>query len=627
MRATIMTMAMLTGIAAAAQPQYDNWYFGQFSAVDMGATTPTLLPNGAMSTAEGVASISDAGGALLFYTNGVSVWDRTHAQMPNGFGLFGQSSSSQSVLAVPDPGDTMRYYLFTTPALMGEGGQLYSGLSYSIVDMRLNNELGDVVLKNVPLVPMVTEKLTATRHANGRDAWVVVHTWNTATYYAYPVTCAGVGTPVVSTAGRVMDSGITISGFGAIGCMQFNPAGNALAATWGAYDPVGAGVQACVDLVWFDNSTGQFTDGFSDTHAAPPANHYGYGVCFSASGQRLYTTDNGGVATAPEHRVWQYDMNTASPELSETVVLSTGADVDLGTLQRASDGRIYIACSHTSFLGRIDQPEALGTACGVTLNAVDLGVPCGLGLPNNWDGAFPAIAYAPIGLRDTTVCNGTTVTLAPSWPAPPPGATYLWSTGATTPTLDVTTAGTYGLQVQLPCTTLADTAHVTFGDLHVDLGPDRSLCLDDSLVLRIQPHGASVLWSDGGTDSTYTALTAGAHWVVVADDLGCMGSDTVRVTFRDCTCPFFLPNAFTPDGDRINDAWGPAYACDLLDYELAVFDRWGHELLRTQDPTYAWDGAMKERPGGTFTYTLTYSWWDGGAVQRRRDKGHVQVVR
>lgn len=621
---TLLALVLLADQAAHAQDHYDKWYFGQFMAVDMGTVPPTLLPNGAMSTAEGCAVQSTANGDLLFYTNGVGVWDRVHRQMPNGTDLFGQQSSTQSALVVPDPADTLRYYLFTVPALAGFGGQPYSGLSYSIVDMRANGGFGDVVLKNVPLVPNVTEKLMATRHANGRDAWVVVHTWNTAEYYAYPVTCAGVGTPVVSIAGRVMDDGIPMSGFGTIGCMQFSPAGDRLAATWARYLPDGSGVQSCMDVLRFDNSTGLITDAQGDAHSSTPGNYYGYGVCFSPNGRRLYLSENGGTANAPVHRIMQYDLTSPDPMNSEITVYSNSA-MDLGSMQRAPDGSIYIAVHLQPQLARITDPDALGTACNVVPNALVLPGNSALGLPHNWDTHPPQVLPRdPIALQDTTVCNGAPLTLAPIIPLPS-DATYLWSTGATTPTITVTASGLYTLEVRVGCFIHTDTATVTVNDLVADLGEDRSLCEGDSALLRVQANGATVLWSNGSADSTYTARTEGIHWVELSDADGCTTRDTLHVALRDCTCPLFLPNAFTPDGDRVNDAWGPVHHCDLVSYELALFDRWGRELFRTQDPDQAWDGEALS--ANIFNYTLSYSWFDGQMVQQRLDHGHVMVLR
>ncbi|MBK7482264.1 MAG: hypothetical protein IPI72_05865 [Flavobacteriales bacterium] len=170
--------------------------------IDFSSGTPVAIST-PLSTDEGCASISDTNGQLLFYSNGETVWDRNNNVMPNGTGLFGTFSTSQSALIVPFPDDPLRYYLFTAPAQAGQWvGQ--PNAAYSVVDMTQNNGNGDVVTANVLLDGPVTERLTATRHVNGRDVWVLYHRSESDAYIAYLVTCEGVQGPVVSNIGRPM---------------------------------------------------------------------------------------------------------------------------------------------------------------------------------------------------------------------------------------------------------------------------------------------------------------------------------------------------------------------------------------------------------------------------------------
>lgn len=71
------------------------------------------LTNGQLNTLEGCATIADTTGSLLFYTDGITVWNRNHVPMPNGSGLLGNPSSTQSGIIVPYPGNTDLYYVFT----------------------------------------------------------------------------------------------------------------------------------------------------------------------------------------------------------------------------------------------------------------------------------------------------------------------------------------------------------------------------------------------------------------------------------------------------------------------------------------------------------------------------------
>src|SRR6185295_10516236 len=99
------------------------------------------LYNSAMSQYEGSASIADENGDLLFYTDGLSVWNKNHQIMPNGSGMLGNPSSTQSALIIPVPSSDSLYYIFVC-----DGGTAH----YSQLDMTLNGGLGDLnTIKNV----------------------------------------------------------------------------------------------------------------------------------------------------------------------------------------------------------------------------------------------------------------------------------------------------------------------------------------------------------------------------------------------------------------------------------------------------------------------------------------------
>src|SRR6185369_16770394 len=140
---------------AHAQAQANIWYFGHYLGLGFNSGTAVPLNDGLTNTIEGVATISNSNGNLLFYTDGITVWNRLHQVMPNGTGLFGDPSSTQSAVIVPKIGDTTRYFVFTVDQIGGP-----HGLRYSVVNMTLDNGKGDIETKNVPLVTNVTEKVT-----------------------------------------------------------------------------------------------------------------------------------------------------------------------------------------------------------------------------------------------------------------------------------------------------------------------------------------------------------------------------------------------------------------------------------------------------------------------------------
>lgn len=229
-----LSSLVLSRTNSRAQPclsgrEYNKWYFGEYAGLDFNTNPPTVLTNSSLVTAEGCASISDAAGNLLMYSDGLQVWNANQEVMPNGSGLLGNSSASQGALIVPAPASNHLYYLFTIDQLAG-----LDGLRYSVIDMNLDGGMGDIIAasKNILLQTPVTEKLTAVRHCNNRDIWIVAHDWDSNDFLSYLLTDEGIQTPIVSSVGVVHTGGIG-GGNGinlnSVGCMKVSPDSKRLA--------------------------------------------------------------------------------------------------------------------------------------------------------------------------------------------------------------------------------------------------------------------------------------------------------------------------------------------------------------------------------------------------------------
>jgi hypothetical protein len=100
----------LSVLASHAQGEANIWYFGQNAGLDFNSGNPVALTNGQLVSEEGTSVLSTASGQLLFYTNGVTVYNKNHQIMQNGSGLFGDSSATQSSLIVQKPNSSNLYY-------------------------------------------------------------------------------------------------------------------------------------------------------------------------------------------------------------------------------------------------------------------------------------------------------------------------------------------------------------------------------------------------------------------------------------------------------------------------------------------------------------------------------------
>jgi len=340
-----------------AQNEANIWYFGYNAGVDFNSGAPVALLDGQVVTNEGVATICNANGELLFYTDGITVWDRNHDIMPNGTGLLGNFSSSQSAIIVPKPQSATIYYIFTVEEL-----GFPNGLNYSEVDMDLNGGFGDVTNKNIQLLPQSTEQITAVAHSNGTDVWVVTHGYGNDEFKAFRVTPAGVDTtPVSSNAGLALNTVIE----DAVGCLKASPDGTRLAMS---------NYNSGSRLFDFNPATGEVSNGIMISTSI-----FNYGVEFSPSGRFLYITTD--VAAA----LVQFDLEAADIPASAVQLLEEGPDpqfISAGSLQLGPDGKIYFCTPGITSLSVIHNPDEPGAACNFEPEAVDLGGRMlGYGLP------------------------------------------------------------------------------------------------------------------------------------------------------------------------------------------------------------------------------------------------------
>ena len=192
----------LLSLNCLAQQQAANWYFGSKAGIKFDAAgNVTAVTDGELSTGEGCAALSDTNGNLQMYTDGVTVYNKLHQIMPNGTGLMGDPSTTQSATIVPKPGSSNLFYVFTLDAFAGA-----NGFRFSVVDMAANGGLGAVTSeKNVLIYTPSSEKIAVVKHANNIDYWVVTHGWNNNAFNSYLLTSSGLSAlPVVSNVGVVV---------------------------------------------------------------------------------------------------------------------------------------------------------------------------------------------------------------------------------------------------------------------------------------------------------------------------------------------------------------------------------------------------------------------------------------
>lgn len=355
---------------AYAQKEANTWYFGEKAGITFEKGLPQKLDDGQLSTREGCATISDKNGNLLFYTDGIKVWNKNHDIISDTDkeGLLGNPSSTQSGVIVPAPNASHKYYIF---AVDEEGGK--NGLSYSVLDMEAGNGLGKITQKNVILISPVAEKLTAVKHQNKTDYWIIAHKWNSNEYYAYILTEKGMKlAPTISAVGMYMGDIMVKDekdAINAIGYLKSSPNGKKLAsAVYGKYSS---------ELLDFDNQTGKISAAIT---LEEPNKLLHYGVEFSSDNSKLY------ISTGATGSIFQYDISSNNADkilASKQNINPNPSEDNVWALQLGPDGRIYVSIGNHNYLGVIENPNLAGRKSNYKKDGVFLGyrARCLLGLP------------------------------------------------------------------------------------------------------------------------------------------------------------------------------------------------------------------------------------------------------
>ena len=310
--------------------------------------------------------ICDANGNLLFCSNGIYVANAQNDTMINGGGLnpsfFTTLKDStgltipQANLIIPFPDDSNKYYLFHETS--DDYGNTYSAffLYYSVVDMTQDSGRGSLIQKNVVLLndTLLDGRLTACRHANGRDWWLLCHKNLSNRFFKYLITPTGIQGPFFQDIGQFRED--------YFGQLVFSPDGT----KFSYYEPI----VGDLDIFDFDRCTGILN---LNTHVDINDSANGGGAAFSPNSNVLYVSSN--------NYVYQFDMTSSNiPATQTTVAVYDGYNSPFPPFattfylaQLAPDGKIYIACNNSTVdMHVINFPDSIGLGCDVCQHCVHL---------------------------------------------------------------------------------------------------------------------------------------------------------------------------------------------------------------------------------------------------------------
>ena len=383
------------------------WCFGHYSAIDFNLQPPN--PDSSIAISRGsCASICDSNGGLQFYVaadtvalyastmNGGKVYNNTHQLMQGGDSLVTLAWYNEQIV-IPKPNSQNLYYVFTI------GVTNSFGFYYSIVDLSLNGGLGAVIQKNFQLnnAPM-TDCLSAIKHGNGRDWWVICRKSSVPNggsnnvFYKYLITPNGISNVIVQH----------------IGSLNTTNAGNICFSSDGSF-LIFSNLRGMVEKFDFNRCNGQISNPITifPEHFISGSIYINYwGSALSKNDKVLYVSQSN-----TQSHLFQYDLTAPNIAATEDTIWTQNFPINAaGTLRLAPDNKIYLACAYVPLnapnypyadsmynmdnmnLSVINAPDSLGAACNFQPYSFYLGGKRTYwGLPNNPNYDMPALAGSP----------------------------------------------------------------------------------------------------------------------------------------------------------------------------------------------------------------------------------------
>lgn len=203
---------------------------------------------------------------------------------------------------------------------------------------------------------------------------------------------------------------------------------------------------------------------------------------------------------------------------------------------------------------------------------------------------------------------------------------YMWNTNENLSEILIEQAGTYIITATNDYCNLSDTIIVEQASTNLSLGEDVQFCnlLDDPIELQAANNYENYLWSTGQTSVSITVTEIGNYWLTVKDINGCFSTDTISI-LNKCESKLFIPNAFSPNDDGINDVFKPVGIADT-GYLLKIYNRYGQQVFHTTDINLGWKGFYndKKQPIGVYVWLMRYTDFDNVYHQL---KGDLTLIR
>ena len=710
MKRLFLSFLLFLSVLCNAQGYADNWVIANGLGINFSSGSPIVFTanvhHNLFSTSNSSLScISDKSGNLLFYQTQDSIMTSTHGMMNNGHGLhssYGVYNSYTSCIIPSLVNDSLCYVFYITGYLKS-GGVPENGLFYSLVNTKLNNGLGEVLLKNIAVLPVGANPGYIAPMYNEKKHRYEIHF---RTSGGSNISNPGARMAILDSTGVYLNPpNVPAYKHSGVLC-RWNIQADCLA----CYGSTDGTLKTGFLQLWDYNkalSTFSLRYGFQVSDVKQMGD-----FTFSPSGRYVFISS----FDANYSRIWRFDIYLPDTISIKAQVLNVQQSSFPNTfnsvvarMQLAPDQKIYctvlptnLSSSHPYTIGVINHPDS-NYASNFNANAVNnLGNKTRF-LPNfvlnwiarppfslrhacqdsvvfdltyknivdsvYWDFGDPAsgalnfsnllspvhhyTGYGRYYVQVVTCWQGDCDTLADTVRVEPvptvtlpndtllcPGASltinigqgfaanYLWSNGSTDSLVTLNQSGTYMATSYTACGASTDTITIKVIEPPTQQLRDTTVCDNFRVVLHFSADSATYLWSTGDTSATLYPTASGQYSVQVQNPCGSI-TDQAEVTYKRCLCNVYVPNAFTPDGDGMNDFFGPVADCPDFRFTMYIYNRWGGQVAVLTESNPEWDGTYQGEPVpmGVYTYRFEYKGTEYNLTKQEWLNGVVSVLR
>ncbi|AFK03196.1 PKD domain containing protein [Emticicia oligotrophica DSM 17448] len=658
----------------------EKWYFGDGATLDFQAITGSPIPRDPLASSgalfgdpqqnqpvfvptpatasnpvkspEGVAMVYDPKGSLVFYTDGIDVYDADNNLVPaipslTDGKLDGTNTATQSAVIIPK--NTCNecphhlYYIYTINKNTGL-------LSYSVVDIRRNNGKGAIIEKNVPVNLQTSQRITAIKTQDETGFYVYSHDAGTNTFRILKVESTGT-TEFTQNLGLVHDDATSQQGY-----MKISGTGAKLAIA------VVKGGKNYVEVFDINPATGRLGSSPLTIDLGIPAPPNVYGVEFSDDEKKLYVTLKGDPTKGETSYLYQLNLILNDPKeitnkkikIDESAILSFGA-LQSGPVNGPGNKSIYMAIEGSRYIPYIQLPNELGNASVVGYQPITGGSGADLLGTSGW--GFPNVIQAKqnqegegLGATYEGNCQNQPTIFKTEGVCSPMKAEATWDFGDGTTGTGLTTSHIYTkpgkYKIKLMLTVYSETVvsqninipllnnllgnalkekckdFIVNDEIYIKPTPELNLpdetfvCIPDGEKITLDPKGQNLdnpkyLWNyESRTTPTIEVNAAGIVSVkvtnVFANATTCLATDNVEVK-EGCEPRLFVPEIFTVNNDYINDVLDIPHAY-IKDFDLRIYNRWGEIIFESSDPDNRWDGSYKGEVMAPMMYAYVVSY-------------------